>query len=112
MNEAEWLTCTDPTPMLQFVRGTVGERKLRLFACACCRRLHPLLTNQNSQQALETAEHFADGEEGRRNWAWLGAKRGGPCKNSLRQRHSSRGVWTVPAMRPAWRPRKGSRYPC
>src|SRR5206468_2103744 len=46
MTEEEWRTCTDPTPMLEFMRDerdeeTVSERKLRLFSIACCRRLPP-----------------------------------------------------------------------
>src|SRR4051812_20668122 len=30
MTEAEWLACDDPQPMLDFLRGKVGDRKLRL----------------------------------------------------------------------------------
>jgi hypothetical protein len=41
MNEAEWLECTDPRPMLQFLHGKASSRKLRLFASACCYGLLP-----------------------------------------------------------------------
>jgi hypothetical protein len=36
MDEATWLSCTDPTPLLERLRGTgkAFPRKLRLFA-AC-----------------------------------------------------------------------------
>jgi hypothetical protein len=39
MTESEWANCTRPDPMLTFLHGKVGDRKLRLFAVACCRRL-------------------------------------------------------------------------
>src|SRR5437588_8780012 len=44
MTEAEWLECTDPRPMLQYLKGKAGERKFRLFACACVRRVWNQLT--------------------------------------------------------------------
>jgi len=44
VTEKEWLACTDPTTMLEFLGGKAGDRKLRLFACACVRRVWWYLT--------------------------------------------------------------------
>src|SRR5437868_224205 len=60
MTEGEWLTCSDPTSMLEFLRGRASERKLRLFAVACCHRVHHLLVPE-AREALEVAERVAEG---------------------------------------------------
>jgi hypothetical protein len=62
MTEAEWLACTDPQKMLEFLRGKASERKLRLFACSCCYRLGELCYMEDDELlAVECAELYADG---------------------------------------------------
>jgi hypothetical protein len=60
MTEAEWLAGTDPLPMLAFL-GRASERKLRLFACGCCRRASHLLVPE-ALEALALAEGLAGGQ--------------------------------------------------
>jgi len=61
MTEAEWLACTDPTPMLKELRGKASERKLRLFAVACCCRHGSGITDEMYQRATDVVERYADG---------------------------------------------------
>jgi hypothetical protein len=63
MNESEWNACTEPQQMLQFLRdsGRASDRKLRLFACACCRRDRDLLESYLNLMAVERSEGYADG---------------------------------------------------
>lgn len=59
MTEGEWLACTDPEPMLDFLRiAKASERKLRLFACACCRRIWHLIADRRSEEAIEFVERI------------------------------------------------------
>jgi hypothetical protein len=61
MTEAEWLGCTDPEAMLAFLAGQASERKLRLFTCACCRRILHLLRDERCRTSIEIIEREADG---------------------------------------------------
>ncbi len=62
MTEADWLACTDPERMLEFLRGKASDRKLRLFACAWGYDVWPKLLDDYSREAVTTAERFADGQ--------------------------------------------------
>ena len=78
MTEKEWLVSTDPAAMLTHLTrwpkdgrsvtipdsrriGGVSDRKLRLIACAMCRSVWPMITDERSRRAVETAEQFAAG---------------------------------------------------
>ncbi|MHB1561113.1 MAG: hypothetical protein ACYC61_26985 [Isosphaeraceae bacterium] len=67
MTEAEWTISADPDAMVCFLHGLwfddgeVPDRKLRLYACACCRRVWPQLGDPRSRRAVEAAERYADG---------------------------------------------------
>ncbi|VTU00683.1 Uncharacterized protein OS=Sorangium cellulosum (strain So ce56) GN=sce5710 PE=4 SV=1 [Gemmataceae bacterium] len=63
MTEAEWLEASEPGNMLWFMGKALSQRKLRLFACICCRRIWPLMTDPASRQAVEDSERYADALE-------------------------------------------------
>lgn len=64
MTEAEWLACTDPWPMLEFLRGKASNRKTNLFGLACCLRVRRFLDEPVYQSAFELLEGLGDGHVG------------------------------------------------
>jgi hypothetical protein len=62
MTEAEWLACTDPQQMLEFLqlRRKASDRKLRLLAVACWYRYENLKYSVSSWVATEASEQRAE----------------------------------------------------
>jgi hypothetical protein len=60
MTETEWLESPEPDAMLEFLQGRASDRKLRLFAVACCRRVVHLLKDDRFRHAIDVTERFAD----------------------------------------------------
>ena len=64
MTEAEWLACRDLKKMIRKVDPHRFDRKLRLFAVACCRRVGHLLRDDEAKHFLGLVEEVADGADG------------------------------------------------
>lgn len=63
MTELDWFDSISPEPMLAFLGARASPRKRLLLACACIRRIWPLLDDERLRKAVKTAERFADGRE-------------------------------------------------
>lgn len=74
-HEEQWLKSTELRSMIKFIKNRdkkklnkklnkkrIVKRKLRLFACACCRNIWHLLTDARSRNAVETMEQYLDGQ--------------------------------------------------
>jgi hypothetical protein len=61
MTEADWLSCTDPGKMRQFVGDATSERKRLLYLVAWCRCSKPVVQDRRSLEAVEVGERYADG---------------------------------------------------
>jgi hypothetical protein len=68
MTEAEWLACDDAPTMLDDLRGKASDRKFRLVACACARRVWGSLADERCRKGVEGLEGFADGRGGREDY--------------------------------------------
>jgi hypothetical protein len=59
MTEAQWLKSKQKLALLRQLKGTMSNRKFRLFACACCRRIWDLI-GPKWRTRVEVAERFLE----------------------------------------------------
>jgi hypothetical protein len=59
MTEEEWLTATDPGPLLEFLRYKTSERKRRLTGCGLAQSTW---LDRQCRAAIPDIERYADGE--------------------------------------------------
>src|SRR5437899_1761231 len=81
MSEREWLECVDPSPMLDFIDTRASDRKLRLFAIACCYRVPH--ASPVGPEVIQVAEAYADN--------LVGPKELLQAKQRLKQKHPIQG---------------------
>jgi hypothetical protein len=92
MTGAEWLTCKDPAEMFNALPDGVSARRLRLFACGCCRQIWHLLTEEDDRRRVEAAERCAEGLISESEMAKVvpvhwGQPIGGPASQAVRVTH-------------------------
>jgi hypothetical protein len=61
MGEWDWVTGHCPQLMLDYLRGKITERKLRLFDCECARRIQCWTRAKWGLEGIAVAERLADG---------------------------------------------------
>lgn len=89
MTEEEWEDGIDPQGMLSCLREKPSNRKLRLFAWACCRRYWEFYQDEDeNEKVIDVAEKFADNRASDSDLA-LAAEAGPPIAN--------RDAWDTPA---------------
>ncbi len=98
MKADAWRTADDPLEMLRALRGKASQRRLRLLACAVCRRLYETrLRDARSHAALEVAERYADGAAAKEDL--VAARRAATAAREPSWR-ARRAVWWVTYGRP------------
>jgi hypothetical protein len=61
MTEEDWVGCTSPEAMLNYLGERASPRKLRLYAINCCRRIWHLFRDERCRHAVEVAQRHVDG---------------------------------------------------
>ena len=69
MKDEDWLRCTWPGEMIPYLPTERNDWRIRLFGCACCRRIWGLLIDDRSRKVIELAERHAAGQAGDRELA-------------------------------------------
>jgi hypothetical protein len=62
MTQNQWLSSTDLSALLQFLKDDVRPRKFRLFACACLRQLRERTDDAHFRRTVVLAERFVEGD--------------------------------------------------
>jgi hypothetical protein len=64
VSETLWFSANEPSLLLCFLKGKTTNRKIRLFAVACVRRIWAQVEDNVSRAVVRTVERFADGRKG------------------------------------------------
>jgi hypothetical protein len=95
VTETEWLNAVRiDADVIDFALLHLSERKRRLFACACCRRIWHFLAQRELQNGVEAAEQFADGSRTKRSLGQVRRKIG-PQANTVRNFHAFAVLWAL-----------------
>jgi len=118
MTETEWLNSIDPIAMIEYLRETLAsedtaarqdyreqfdeasrtghERKFRLFACACCRRIWDRIPEDCNRDAVVAVEDYLAGRlSGSELWTALVASSAVEGKSDGSGKRSEQGYWAV-----------------
>src|SRR5436305_699266 len=62
VNEAEWLVCTKPNPMIDDLawQGRLSSRKQQLWSCSCIKRIGHLLLDERLRAGVIARDMYAD----------------------------------------------------
>src|SRR5690349_12323659 len=60
MTEEEWLSCKNLWQLFEQLDPRVYDRKLRLFAAACCRQIWDRFPDELCREVVELSEKYAD----------------------------------------------------
>ncbi len=61
MTEQEWMGCTDPEVMLDFMFERASRRKIELYTSGCYRSVWHLLTDERLRHKMNVRDRYFDG---------------------------------------------------